>query len=166
MNKTVKRLIQQYKEYVSLGDEISKLKRELVCIKISHKHKEFDLLSTKIELKEILQNRISDEMSFKDPVIWILYKYFAYKGTNKNMNSLYDLIQHCLPEDYVCTKRFKYLSKYIDFSKFEKGIRLNRLVNLPEVKKIVANTDFMVGWQRYEYHIENGKIAKWKNYKD
>ena len=165
MNKIVKRLIQQYKEYASVADEISKLRVEMLRSKMSNKRKEFDSLSAKIKMKEILQNRISDEMSFKDPIIWILYKYFAYKGTNKNMDSLYDLIQHCLPEDYVCTRRFKYLSKYIDISEIEKSIRLNSLVSLPEIKKLIVDPDFMAGWQKYEYYIEDGKIAKWKNFK-
>lgn len=165
MNKTVKRLIHQYNEYVEVSDKILKLKGKLLRSKLANKQNEFDLLSIELNLQEKLLNRISDEMSFKDHMVWILYKYYAYKGTNKNMDTLADLKQHCMPEDYVCTKRFEYLCSFVNLDKYDNTMTLNKFVVLPEISKLNENIDFMQGWQEYEYYIKKGKISKWKNYR-
>jgi hypothetical protein len=36
---------------------------------------------------------------------------------------------------------------------------------MPEIIKLITDSDFMSGWQKYEYYIKGGKIAKWENFK-
>lgn len=164
MKAETKRLILQYKEYTNITSKINNLNSRLIRYKILGEVNDKNDLKTKIKLLERLQSRISDEMSFKDPIIWIEYKYYAYKGTSKSINTLLDLYQHCLPKDYICTKRFNYLNKFIDTKKFKGGINLLDFLKKKCIKKIVENEKFMEGWQKYEYYINNGRIAKWENY--
>ena len=165
MNKTVKRLILQYKEYQDVQKDIDKVKDLIIKQKLSNGNiSRINYLNKKLLISVNLLNRISDEMTFKDPIVWILYKYYAYKGTVKDINNLNDLIQHCIPVDYVCTKRFKYLCGFVDISKYKPDINLKRFVNINDVKNLLKNVEFMEEWQKHEYWIDNGKIAKWKNF--
>lgn len=165
MKVETKRLILQYKEYNTVTTEINSLRNKLIKYKLQGEMTKLNKLSAKINLLEKLQSRISDEMSFRNPIVWIEYKYYAYKGTNKNMDTLSDLFQHCLPSEYVCTKRFKYLNKYINTDAYDKSTSLIDFINDKSTKRLLQDSQFMEGWQKYEYYIEDGRIAKWENYK-
>ena len=165
MNKVVKRLLLQYNEYCDLLRIIDSLNRDLVLAKINKKLVQVKSLEKEIKICNNQLNRISDEMSFKDPITWIRYKYYAYKGTSSDISTLSDLVNHCLPESYICTKRFKYLSRYFDFSKIKGDTNLIKMISNKKLKMLNKNYDFMIGWQKYEYNIKSGIISKWKNFK-
>jgi len=165
LSKSLKRdilekLLVQYKVYVSLQEEIKSDRFKLL--------KMVDLesasgLKGQIALKEEILARMSDEMSFPTPSVWMMYKYAAYKGTDKEIKSCQDFVDHCTPVGYICTERFKFLKEYLDISKLiNLSDELSTLYETEELSKLERDPKFMEAWLSKEFKITNNKIEKWK----
>src|SRR5579864_2288935 len=118
----VKRLILQYKEYLALDEEIKTLKQQKMAtltklaklqnkrlsevLSSQDKYPEIQIINQGLTLKKLDLKRISDEMSFANPLIWMMYKDLAYKGASNEISTFGAFKQHCSPEGYICTKRF------------------------------------------------------------
>ena len=185
-SRVVERLIMQYQEYLTLSDKIRTLETErFACVaKVSKEQgigvqevlaavAEYDEVSSidkQIDLHKTDLERLSAEMSFAGPVIWMMYKYKAYKGTSTEIATLGDLRKHCEPEGYICTVRFRFLNKYLDDSlgvdladleKYPDQMSLENFYTSDEIMCLEDDPEFMKEWKREEYQIVDGHINKW-----
>ena len=192
MNKNeeeVKKLLKQYKEYLNTHNKLETVKqkklqeaslaakKEKVTITMVLKQrKKYDSLAKldneEIELHTELQN-ISDSMFYPNHIVWMMYKHKAYQKTSQAINTWLDLKNHCSPEDYICTKRFSFLMKYvkdnynieiIDKKYFPDEMPLEEAYKGKIMLDLLNDKDFIEKWQDYEYFKKDGKVAKWKNF--
>ena len=167
----VDRLIMQYKEYVFLNDHIKKLENDKFAELL--KKKDSDKLQTiddKLSLIKIDLDQVSNEMTFANPIIWMMYKYKAYKDTSSEISTLGDFRKHCEPDGYICTERYKFLCKYLkdnyekdieDKSIYSDRIDLSDFYIQDFLVKLSQDTKFMNLWKRNEYLISRNKVNKW-----
>lgn len=180
----MKRLVLQYHEYLLLSDEIDHLKTEKLKLAamLSRSHKtaiaeiaaherdypELADCLDRLALKERDRDQISDEMTFANPIIWIMYKDIAYKGTQQEIRDWAAFKDHCAPKDYICGRRFRFLEEYL---KERKGIDFGTLftdhvslANVYEDRRIINLADdlaLMKAWQANEYLRVGGMVNKW-----
>ncbi|HWA52382.1 MAG TPA: hypothetical protein VG895_05005 [Patescibacteria group bacterium] len=164
--KTVKRLILQYKEYEILNEEIKKFENEKFKLILKKDNKKIKELDKKINLLKLDLQQISDEMTFSNPIIWMMYKNEAYKNTSKEIETMRDFRKHCEPDGYICTNRFRFLNNYLNNVLEDKNIFPDDmlLINLYKQKIIVDlldNPEFMKKWKDSEYLKTNNQINKW-----
>lgn len=156
----VKRLIQQYHEYVALQVEVDALKQEKII-------SAGEGIDAKIELLKKLQEQTGNEMTFATPLVWILYKARAYKDTPQAIDTVGDFRAHCSPEGYICTRRYAFIVEYLeaegaDISIHNENIPLKDFATLPEIAGLEADSIFMQHWQAQEYYRKDGEISKWQ----
>jgi len=160
----VKRLIMQFKEYEHLNLLIKDIENKKFIYKLKKNYKLTEAIDYKLNLLKLDQQRISDEMIFANPVVWMMYKYEAYKNTNNEIKTVEDFVNHCSPVGYICTKRFKFVSKYLDIKNlFRLKDKLSKVYKSEALLKIVNNPNFMKSWKENEYLIKDNKISKWQN---
>ena len=107
---------------------------------------------------------ISDSMFFDNPVVWMMYKYFAYRGTPGELSTMRDFRAHCSKPDYICTKRFIFVSSKADIAKFSDDAELSSAYGSAGVIRLVEDEAFMADWRKYEYHKDDARVAKWENF--
>lgn len=162
-SRVVKRLILQFKEYEYLNVRIKDLENNKFLNKLKKNYKSVEELDKQINLLKLDRQKVSDEMTFANPIIWIMYKYKAYKNTNNEIKTVEEFINHCSPEGYICTKRYKFLSKYVKIDRFfNKKDNLRKLYKSGILLEIVNNQEFMKSWKQNEYLIKDGKVSKWE----
>lgn len=156
----VLKLVSQYHNYTSVLAELNNTKFEL----LKTDGEELLSLKNKINVLNRLLDRIGDEMTFPTPSIWIMYKYNAYKDTDKQIKTVKDFIDHCSPEGYICTKRFSFLSTYMDIKHIfnNKNEDLEVIFNSNELAKLENDSEFMNLWLDNEFKIVENRIAKWE----
>ncbi len=169
--KVVDRLIMQYKEYVLLNEIIQKLENQKLIYVLKKNNKLIKKIDKMISLFKKDREQLSNEMTFANPVIWMIYKYQAYKGASNEIKTIGDFRKHCEPEGYICTLRFKFLKDYLkkksidltDLKKFPDNKDLKYLFKSDFIFKLTADTIFMNIWKSNEYLIENNKVNKWRS---
>jgi hypothetical protein len=117
--------------------------------------------------------RISDEMTFANPVVWMMYKYRAYQGTSQAITDMQDFRKHCSKPGYICTKRYLFLNDYLkgrgvdlnDRSSFADNLELPEVYGNAALLALPEDKAFMAEWDRHEYHETNSRVAKWENSK-
>lgn len=165
-DKSVERLIIQYKEYSEISKYISELESKLLLDGGS------TILGQITFLKRRLA-RLSDEMSFANHIVWMKYKREAYRNQSGEIVNMSDFKKHCSPDGYICTKRFAYLKSFLqrigvditDTEVYPDAMDLSEFFEKDEIKNLLENPDFMNGWQDMEYFVSDGKINKWGNFK-
>ena len=183
----VNQLLTQYQDDRKVGKRIDDLKSEQMNIAIRLSKESQSSLFTILEKKpqaiadiadqivtaEIGLQRISDEMTFANPIVWMMYKFKAYAGTSGAIVDMADFRSHCLPEGYICTKRYHFLRAFLrseftldldNHSTYPDDMELNRVYVRPEFLALPGNETFMSKWAAYEYYVRNKKLAKWENY--
>ncbi len=179
------RLIMQYGEYVFLSAKIKGLedekfrmilaiaKERSIGVQDALKQEADGMLKRMneiIALYRIDLERVSDEMTFPNPLIWMTYKYKAYKGTSSEIATMGDFRRHCAPAGYICTARFGFMRDYMedknrininDKARYPDEIKLPDFYLSKEAVGLLADTDFMSEWKRREYLITENKINKW-----
>jgi hypothetical protein len=160
----VDRLVAQYKEYLKISQACDVAERQYALAKISSQ-----ATDDNYKILRRIQDRLSDEMTFYTPRIWMQYKYEAYKDSPKEIATVGDFIDHCSPKGYICTKRFTFiknwLKKYEDIT-FE-GLQndedsINELINNTSIIGLESNSIFITEWLNNEFYISDSKISKWK----
>ena len=186
---TVNRLISQYQEYLALSNKVALLENEKLssasnyaqshgisiveALKQSSTNAELIKIDAKIKLANIDLQRLSDEMSFANHAIWLMYKHQAYKGAKNEIATLGALHSHCSPKDYICTKRFQFLKSYLlescgvdinNLAEFPDAMLLEEFISHESIVTLLEDVKFNQIWKSYEYYIAQSEIAKWKNF--
>lgn len=167
----VNKLLEMYQTYKSLLDVQSRLSSRLARSKLSGQVD--SRLAESYELLSIKLQNLSDAMTFANPVIWIMYKYEAYKNEAQAIRTMHDLRVHCSKEGYICTKRFTYLNEQLvlremaslnDSTVYPDDMTLDVLVQQESLLALTSDPTFMRQWTAYEYNQTNGKVAKWATF--
>jgi len=131
------------------------------------------LLVSQLARARARQRRISDGMTFANPLIWMSYKYRAYRREAQPILTVHDLRQHCLPAGYICSKRFSFLNERLvaqgqpalsDVLAFPDDMPMAELLERAELVALARDEDVVRDWQRHEFHVADGRVAKWENY--
>ncbi len=131
-------------------------------------YKEYKKAPTKAE-----KDRIGDEMTYADPIVWMMYKHEAYKGGDHEITTLGDLKKHSIDHGGICAKRFGFLRKAVevryckdilDSEQFPCTMSLMDFYDSDIVNEIVSDQAFIKEWEHYEYYKEGQQVAKWQNY--
>lgn len=186
----VSRLILQYQEYMALAEEIKILEdqklSELNQISTKENKDIISLLASqddferikKLNIQILLLQRdlqqISDEMTFANHLIWMMYKYKAYLGKVNEISDLKRFRTHCSPEGYICTERYKFLQKYLlnkynidinDKTKFPDEMELKKFYCSDLMISLLDDLEFLELWKTNEYLKSDSKINKWNTVK-
>ena len=107
----VDRLLDMYDEYETLTAKIAAAERRLALAKL----KNSDVEQIRIELDDLRrdQQRLSDGMTFDTPLVWVMYKFEAYKDEAQPIRTMHDFRLHCSKPGYICTKRFIFLNAHL-----------------------------------------------------
>ncbi len=185
--KLTDQLLGQYQDYMKITGQIDELKSSQMNLAIELGAKtgksfaqileeqphEIKGIASKIAKAERDQQRVSDEMTFANPVVWMMYKFKAYAGTSTAIVDMEDFRKHCTPDGYICTTRFRFLRQYLldaglpdlnDVSTYPNALRLEKVYQLPELLALGTDPKFKKLWDEHEYHTENGRVAKWEDY--
>ena len=119
------------------------------------------------------KRRIGDEMVYDDPVVWMMYKHKAYRGTHHEITTVGALREHCNDHGGICAKRFHYVSAHImkehgknirDPKEFSDDMPLEYFYESELLDKVVHDQRFMDTWKQNEFLRKDGRVAKWQNY--
>lgn len=125
------------------------------CYKLIHEKTFNQTKSSKLDL-----DCINQIMLFPDPVIWILYKHYAYQGSAQAIDTLADLVKHC--DHGICQKRWLFISEHIpELSKLAGVTNLEDVADYLRAEAL--NEQLLIKWKSCEYNGVNG-IKKWNNY--
>lgn len=187
--KAVDVLIRQYRQDLDLIDRMQKLKSKHMSVaarlskergtglrdvlRTPHMYAELaGLIQEEHNLQE-QQQRLWDSMFYPNPVIWLMYKYQAYRGGQNAITTMGDMKKHCTPEGYICTKRFAFLNDYLrrtqnidvtDTAVFPDDCLLPAFYESALIIGLTNEGTFMEQWQAYEFYTRNGAVAKWQNF--
>lgn len=167
----VQRLMMQYNEYLLLDRYLRQIEEERF-VRLADLAKQTGKPVSMLRdtppdesaaLVQTLQQRVSDEMTFANPLIWMMYKHRAYKDTSQEIATLDDLRRHCAPADYVCGKRFRFFNLRHPgvLDAFAPTTQLNDVYLHDSVLAASQDHSFMQEWQTHEYAIADNRIAKW-----
>ena len=128
-------------------------------------------------LVDYMEEEIGGNMKFANPIVWMMYKYYAYENGvmgAKPIKTLEDLINHCARETYICTKRFHYVNKWLEDNGYkslrdglEHGLEtdLMEIFTDPKFIAIAMQEELMEVWNENE-RIGMDDIKKWEDYKE
>lgn len=173
MNDTrtaVDKLLNMYDEYKTLAAKITAAEHRVALARL----KNGDIKQVKAELDGLRQNqqRLSDAMTFDTPLIWVMYKFEAYKDEAQPIRTMHDFRLHCSKPGYICTKRFRFLNAYLcskeqnlltDNQTYPDDMLLDNI--FPLLDEIEQDAEFLAEWRAHEYYQEDGAAKKWQNYK-
>lgn len=136
--------------------------------KLLQQYKEYKDASTEDE-----KNRIGDEMTYADPIVWMMYKHQAYLRTDHKITIMRELRDHCNDHGGICAKRFNFLFVFIktkysknitDPKEFPNDMRIEEFYESELMDLVVSDEDFMNQWRKYEFYKRNERVAKWEIY--
>jgi len=150
-----------------LLDKYIQYKNKATQFYIAEKRKDIHIIP---KLKKEIQS-ISESMKFDTPLIWLMYKYQAYKNTDSNISTLGDLRAHFNSPGDICYKRFHFLANYLlseldinDKSVYNNNMSIVTFFNIVLIQKFSENKVAQKKWNEYEYFETNGEVSKWENY--
>lgn len=184
---SVDRLLAQYREYSLLASSATEAKQEyeekLLLLAKEYNVGLEEAMSSFVLRDEDLQrilmrkrtyermrDRISDEMTFATPEIWMRYKALAYKETPDEIATWKDFQQHCLPAGYICSKRYAFLRDVaatvlnVSLDDFDETAPLLHACDASWVETLEQNEEVIERWQKHEFHATEHGVAKWENY--
>lgn len=110
---------------------------------------------------------IGDAMKFQNPLIWLMYKYEAYRNEpGKALSTVADLVAHC-QVDGICHKRFDAINTYLrrtigkDITDEKlQNVSLGDLAHNPDYIQMCLHLPFQKKWSKHE----NDPAGKWCTY--
>ncbi|MDO4714429.1 MAG: hypothetical protein Q4B28_07505 [bacterium] len=160
-------LLQQYKSYMQNYQKKLHLEQEYQSSQNPQLLPQIQTISDELD-------QIGDAMKFDNPLVRLGYKYQAYKGTSKQVETLADLEQHCATKTDICYKRFHFLNtqlkKHYGYDLLQKAKEnpdqslVAFLQTSPEIKELSQNLEFMTERLEHEYYQEGSRVAKWEDY--
>jgi len=169
----VSALCAMYHSFVSLGNTISHIEHNITSLQVNAPQHivSIEVLRTYVSQLRISQQTISDAMTFDNPLVWIMYKYTAYAGTEQEIRTIQDFADHCSHEGCICGKRFIFLNQcLVDmFGKnlqtlFDPHTSLDKLQDYSYIYDLIYNDLHMKRWKKYEYYCRRGRVSKWQNF--
>lgn len=162
-------LLDMYDEYKTLTAKIAAAERRLALAKLKNSGVE----QIRIELDELRHNQqqLSDDMTFDTPLVWVMYKFEAYKDEAQPIRTMHDFRLHCSKPGYICTKRFIFLNAHLcsngqrpltGSKQYPDEMLLSEI--FPLLGEIEQDEVFLFSWRAHEYYQEDGAIKKWQNY--
>jgi hypothetical protein len=128
-------------------------------------------IDTKIATLKTRQQTLWDGMFYDSPVIWLMYKYQAYRASQNEIATMGNLKKHCEPVAYICTKRFIFMHNYalhnigVDILEIPDDALLPEIYKSDWMMQLVNDPVFMQTWREHEYYKEGGHVAKWQSFK-
>lgn len=168
---SVDTLLAMYKRYNELTATVTENGTRVAKAKLIGQHVE--TLQDAYDASVYVQQKLSDEMTFDTPFIWMEYKYKAYKDEAQPIRTMRDLRQHCSKPGYICTKRFDFINLHLleqkqkplsDVQAYEDSLDISIAMQDKQLMKTVTQRPFLEEWRSYEYYRDNKKVAKWMNY--
>ena len=165
----VDRLLSMYDEYKTLTVKIAAAERRLALAKL--RNSDIEQVQTELDILRRDQQRLSDTMTFDTPLIWVMYKFEAYKDEAQPIQTMHDFRLHCSKPGYICTKRFIFLNAHLcsngqhlltDGEQYPDEMLLRDI--FPLLGEIEQDEAFLSSWRSHEYYQEDGAIKKWQNY--
>ncbi len=141
--------------------------RKAVDTLLSQYH-QYNLAQTEEE-----KDSIGEAMKYADPIIWMMYKYEAYQNSDHAIDTFSDLRTHSIDHGGICAKRFKFIQSWtkdkynvdiLDSNIFNPHMSISDLFTSEIMEKLVADTECMDKWKKFEFHTINGRVAKWENF--
>ncbi|MDP3771281.1 MAG: hypothetical protein Q8R16_03200 [bacterium] len=180
----VERLLTQYREYLdamrAIEQQRSKKLAHVAEISRQHGMSIQDVLAQDdayetlrddariIRLLERDRDQIADAMTFANPLIWIMYKDRAYRGTSQAIRDWAAFKLHCAPEGYICGKRFRFLERHLQDTRsiafataFADHMPLAEVCTQPLIIGLLDDRGCMETWEQQEYHRTDGAVTKW-----
>ena len=165
----VDKLLDMYDDYKTLTVKIAAAERRLALAKL--KNGDVEQVQTKLDGLRRDQQQLSDDMTFDTPLIWVMYKFEAYKDEAQPIRTMHDFRLHCSKPGYICTKRFRFLNAHLcsngqrpltDSEQYPDEMLLSEI--FPLLSEIEQDEVFLSSWRAHEYYQEDGAIKKWQNY--
>lgn len=171
---------------IGLGDSIATINGGYARLRKVTKGSGEDLVLLTATREAILAkvSEIGKSMKYANPLIWLLYKYLAYKDgdvyfyiskmeprkAQEPILTLKDLRLHCTKDkDAICKKRFEAINTWLkdkygnclaDESFLSGDTGLSDVARDPRFLAMCADTAFIALWLSHE----NDTAGKWKNY--
>lgn len=165
-DSAVDTLLQQYQSYMDMYSEFTNLQGQLPTSDTA--------VLDRIETIQKNMGELGDAMKFDNPYIRLKYKALAYaKDTEKKVETMKDLLQHCSKKTDICYKRLDFLkkifaSKYnIDITDptiIDQALPLELFFKGDQVQDLCANEEFMRSRLSYEHFTHGNRVAKRQNY--
>lgn len=171
VNQAVDNLLGMYNQYKTINDEKSKLTSQLAKARLSGE--DYSDVAAKLDKRTAKLNKISDDMTFADPMVWMLYKYRAYQDEAQPILNMNDFRIHCSQPGYICTKRFIFTNRQLhnvhrptmdDRSAYPDDELLDKVVTSDAIVSLAADKSFMDQWKQHEYHMDADRVAKWEDF--
>lgn len=117
--------------------------------------------------------QLADRMTFDSPLIWIAYKYRAYRDEAQPILTMHDLRQHCGVADAICGRRFAFLDEQLvtrghaslaDPYAYPDELPLDEVLRSEAIAAVTCDPEFAAEWVRHEHHTDDGRVAKWEDY--
>lgn len=170
--EAVDALLAMYEEYKVLHRKEAELVTQLAKAKITGEDSR-QLGRDYLEAKHAVQT-ISDAMTFSNPIVWMLYKFEAYRDETQPIANAHDFRLHCSKPDYICTKRFTFLNQELAKrnqptllyrSAYPDNMSLQDVANSTAIIEMTNDSGITAAWDEHEYHHdESGTVAKWMNF--
>ncbi len=161
-------LLGMYEDYKRIADNRQSLASQLAKAKLKQLPVE-ELQSLYDRASREMQS-ISESMTFASPLVWMMYKFEAYKDEAQPIRTIQDFRLHCSKPGYICTKRFEFvnaelvrrqLPTLLDRENYLDDMLLHGAYDA--VQPLIADSTFMGTWGKHEYYKIDGRVAKWEN---
>ena len=169
--QAVDRLLAMYDRYKDESRQESVVANRLAKAKLQDLDTK-NLLDEYTQIQEKIQE-ISSSMTFANPIIWMMYKFEAYKDEAQPIRTMNDFRIHCSKPGYICTKRFHFLDKtlvdtgivsLLHTQHYGDELLLPSIFTDEKITEHIGSLEFQRQWNSYEYHQISGRVAKWENY--
>ena len=160
-----------YKEYKVLLAKEALLSSQLAKQKLLGSGSE-DVSHARAKILSDIQT-VSDRMTFANPIVWMMYKFEAYKNENQPIKTLHDFRVHCSKPGHICTKRFTFVNAQLeskgkntllDRTYFPDELSLDSLFENGELLEVFESDTFLKLWNQYEFNKDGKRVAKWENF--
>lgn len=167
----VDQLLAMYEQYKKVSSKQAQLSQQLAKAKLLNMstqklHSEYTTVTMDLQ-------KISDKMTFANPIIWIMYKYKAYAAEAQPITTMQDFRIHCSKLGYICTKRFIFVNEALrnngltplsDANIYPDDMDLSEIIHSHDLQLLLEDKVFTSLWDSYEYNLVDGRVAKWENY--
>lgn len=161
-------LLGMYDEYKQAVEARESLASQLAKAKL--KHVPSDELQVAYDDAVHRVQAISDAMTFASPLVWMMYKFEAYKNEAQPIRTMHDFRLHCSKPGYICTKRYNFVNDELlkrgqtalsDTAAYPDAALLSDAYGA--IASLPADPVCMAAWGKHEYYRDGERVAKWED---